>query len=79
MEKFFHQFVEWMNENRLLVLKVTFEKSGRKTIYGRLLQFDQKEKNLLVYVDDTKTIERFMFNQIDDIVPAKTSYVTNTL
>lgn len=79
MEKFFHQFVEWMNENRLLVLKVTFEKSGRKTIYGRLLRFDQKEKNLLVYVDDTKTIECFMFNQIDDIVPAKTSYVTNTL
>ena len=69
-EKFHEQFQHWIDENRLLRIEVIYRKTGRKTIIGKLLQFNPHINTLLVYTEDQKTVESININQIDDIFPA---------
>lgn len=73
MENFYRNFKNWIEENRLLVIEVTLRKQGRKTFLGRMVQFNQKENSLLIYNDDTKSIEHLILNEIDEISPSETT------
>ncbi|MGJ9458486.1 hypothetical protein [Oceanobacillus sp. CF4.6] len=64
-------FQDWIRDNRLLVMEIIFEGIGRKTIKGRMIKFNQYENSTLIYIDDTKTVEHFMINQIDEITPVE--------
>ncbi len=59
----------WIIENKLVQIIAVFEKKDRKLFVGRLLKFDLKENMLLIYIDDTKKVEKIRMNEIDDISP----------
>jgi hypothetical protein len=67
MDEYITKFYEWINVNQLLIIEVTRHKQRRQTILGRLVQFDSINHSILVYLDDTKSVESFTLNQIDHI------------
>jgi hypothetical protein len=69
MEEQFKLFEQWIKENRLLYIEVVLKGVGRKKYFGRLIQFDQQQKKLLVYDDDQKKMDNIMVNEIDCIQP----------
>jgi hypothetical protein len=67
LDEYISKFHEWITVNQLLVIVVTIQRRGRKTIVGRLVQFDTINHSILVYLDDSKSVECYTFNQIDHI------------
>ena len=65
------QLLKWIDDNKLLHLKVIIEKKGRKEIWGRILSFNELQRSLLIYSDDDKKIFNINLNEIEDILPAK--------
>jgi hypothetical protein len=51
-------------------IEVVIKKVGRKSIMGRIVQFDRDR--LLVYNEDEKKVDHIMIHEIDDILSIKT-------
>lgn len=69
MEMFYEQLKGWVQENQLLRIEVVLKKIGRRQILGRIVQYN--EESVLIYMDDTKTVENYLLNEIDNIVPIR--------
>lgn len=54
-------------EGTLLRIEVIKEKGIKLTILGRVLQFDETRKIILVYEVDKKKVEILRLNEIEDI------------
>jgi hypothetical protein len=64
----YEQINKWVDENRLLYINVVLDKKPTKTIIGRILSFNEIEKNILIYVEDNKSVENIKINEIDEII-----------
>lgn len=62
---------EWKKENRLMYLKIVRLKEGPKELWGRIINFDENSKDILVYNDDDKKIHNINFSEIEIIEPSK--------
>ena len=62
-------FSTWIENQQLVCVTIVERKKGRRTVFGRLLQVDTQQRNVLVYDDDQKHILHLKFNEIDDIQP----------
>ncbi|MBM6616291.1 hypothetical protein [Bacillus suaedaesalsae] len=71
MEKLMMEIQQWEKEKCLLHIKVVLKKKGRHILVGRIVNFNQNDMSLLVYLDDAKIVEHYNFSEIDDIVPAR--------
>ncbi len=69
MEMFNEQIQNWVNNNQLLYIEVVLKKVGRKEVLGRIVQFNGE--SILIYKDDTKMVEHYLLNEIDNIEPVK--------
>jgi hypothetical protein len=67
LDKFSEQIRGWVKDNQLLHIEVVLKKVGRKEILGRIVQYNGE--GLLVYMDDTKMVEHYLLNEIDNIAP----------
>ncbi|MBE4909685.1 hypothetical protein IMZ08_16705 [Bacillus luteolus] len=67
MDTFNEQIQNWVNNNQLLYIEVVLKKVGRKEVLGRIVQFNGE--SLLIYKEDTKMVEHYLLNEIDNIVP----------
>lgn len=68
MDIIYEQINKWVDENRLLYINVVLDKKPTKTIIGRILSFNEIEKNILIYVEDNKSVENIKINEIDEII-----------
>ena len=75
MESFIEEIKNWIKENRLVHIEVVLKKIGRKTVIGRIIQFNRKDNSLLIYADDQKEIKHIMINEIDHISPAQSNWI----
>jgi hypothetical protein len=65
----YEQINKWVDENRLLYINVVLDKKPTKTIIGRILSFNEIEKkNILIYVEDNKSVGNIKINEIDEII-----------
>lgn len=71
MDYFYEQLKKWANTNELLYIQAVLEKKERELFIGRIIQFNKLEQTILIYKDDSKTVEHIRLNEIDDITPAK--------
>jgi len=70
MTTMFEHLNLWMQENRLLYIKIVKVKEGKSEIWGRLIQITESMSNLLIYDDDNKKLINLNMNEIEDIMPA---------
>jgi hypothetical protein len=70
MEEQYELFDQWIIEKRLVLIEAILEKTGRKILLGRLLHFDHRQNQLLIYDDDHKKVHCVRTNEIDHISPA---------
>ncbi|QOR66824.1 hypothetical protein IM538_01080 [Cytobacillus suaedae] len=71
MDTFNEKIQSWVNNNQLVYIEVVLKKIGRKEVLGRIVQFNGE--SLLIYKDDTKMVEHYLLNEIDNIAPVNKS------
>ncbi|MGD9679137.1 MAG: hypothetical protein AB7V16_12410 [Vulcanibacillus sp.] len=60
----------WKEQNQLLIIKLIAPKNNRKILIGRIIQYDAEKCNILIYLDDDKTLSSVSIYEIDQIKPA---------
>lgn len=67
MEEQYKLFQSWIHSNTLLCVEIVIRKIGRKTVFGRLLNFDETQQTILLYDVDNKEVHSIKINEIDHI------------
>lgn len=58
---------EYIDNDTLVYITFVVKQVGRKKVWAKILQIIEKEKSLLIYDVDSKTVGQIYLNQIDDI------------
>ena len=63
----YEKIYEYIDNDTLVYITFVVKQVGRKKKWAKILQIKEKEKSLLIYDVDSKTVGQLYLNQIDDI------------
>ena len=63
----YEKIYEYIDNDTLVYITFVVKQVGRKKKWAKILQIIEKEKSLLIYDVDSKTVGQIYLNQIDDI------------
>ncbi|MGV3488518.1 MAG: hypothetical protein ACO1OC_08035 [Tuberibacillus sp.] len=63
----YQELQNYKEKGSLLYITYVVQKVGRKSVWAKIIEVSETERNVLLYDVDSKTVEQININQIDDI------------